>query len=749
MRTVFILALSLYFLTSLTSYSRTTPVPEGDGKGASPHIIPFIPENIKIDGSLDEGAWQQALVIDLPYETDPGENIPAPVTTDALLFYCDSYLYIGFRAHDPDPSSIRARYTDRDNIGNDDYVAIFLDTFNDERRSFVLRSNPLGVQSDDIELPGDQNGTSWDAIYDSKGQITDEGYVVEMAIPFHQLRFQRSQEDQVWGFNVMRSHPRSKQHRLDHIPLDRNNDSPLSQFVKIEGFEKARPGRNVEIVPSLVGAQTDHRPDFPSGSMEKASRDLEPGLSARWGFTPNLTLNGTVNPDFSQVEADAYQLDINEPFALWYPEKRPFFQEGFDYFQTLKNAVYTRVMRNPLWGAKLSGKEGGNTLGGYVVHDEVTNFIFPGNQGSASATLDKKNISTVLRYRRDFGRRLTFGLMGTDREGDDYYNRLLSMDGDIRITNSDRVRFQVMGSSTRYPDEMAETNNQNKGNFNDYYIAFEYDHDARNWGWWLDYDDVGSGFRADLGFIPMVDFRNVEGGVNYTFFNKPGGWWTTFGIYSQFNYYEDRDQHPLRRNAQLNFNYQGAMQSHAHFATYRTEEYYNARTFDLTSFSSCFGFRPIRDIWFHYHILFGDRIDYDNTRLGKRFRLDPEINLNLGRHMRLYFYHLYERMSAEDARLYTANISQMTAVFHFNVRMFFRAILQYVQYDYNVPNYTVDIEPEFKHLFSQLLFSYKINPFTVFFLGYSDNHMRGPEPDYHLRQKNRTFFTKLSYAWVL
>lgn len=713
-----------------------------------PRPIPYISENIKIDGDLNDEAWQQALVVELPYETDPGENITPPVKSDALLFYNDSYLYIGFRAHDPNPESIRARYTDRDRIWNDDYVAIFLDTFNDERRCFVLRSNPLGVQSDDIQTAGDHHGISWDAIYESKGRITDWGYVVEMAVPFNQLRFQRTQENQVWGMNLMRIYPRSVAYRIDAVPVDRNNDSMLSQFMRVEGFKEAKPGKNIEIVPSFIGAQTDHRPDFPGGDMERASRDGEVGISARWGFTPNLMFSGTVNPDFSHVEADAYQLDINEPFALWYPEKRPFFQEGSDYFQALKSAVYTRVMRNPTWGVKLSGKERSHTIGAYVVQDKMTNLIFPGNQGSSSASLDDDNLSTVLRYKKDFGQNVTFGLMGTDREGTDYYNRLVSVDGDIRITNSDRVRFQAMGSSTRYPDAVADANGQDRGSFNDYFLAFEFDHSARNWGYWLDVDDVGSGFRADLGFIPMVGFRNVEGGVNYTFYGKPGDWWSRFHISSQLNYYEDRDGNPLRKNAQLMLNYGGIIQSHAHVASYITQEAYSGRIFDLTSFSSCFGFRPSANVWFHTHMLLGDRIDYDNIRLGQRFRIDPEISLNLGRHLQLNFYHLYERMSAADAHLYTANISQMTALYHFNVRAFFRAILQYVNYDYNVQNYIEDRDPEFKQLFSQLLFSYKINPFTVFFLGYSDNHMGGLAPSFNLRQKDRTFFIKLSYAWV-
>jgi len=711
-----------------------------------PYLAPYYSSEMQIDGRLDEEAWQHAVTIDIAYETYPAENITAPVKTDVLLFYNDTHLFVGFRAYDPDPPSIRARYNDRDQIFNDDYVLIFMDTFNDERRAFAIRSNPLGVQADDIRLPN-SNSISWDAIYESEGQITDWGYIVEMAIPFNQLRFQRTNGDQVWGINLMRSYPRNVLHRLDAIPLDRNNDSVIAQFIKIKGFQGARPGRNLEIVPSLIGAHTDHRPDFPSGGLERLSRDVQAGVSARWGFTPNLTLNGSVNPDFSQVEADAYQLDINQPFALFYPERRPFFQESADYFRTLKSAVYTRVMRDPLWGLKTTGKEGSNTIGAYFVQDEMTNLIFPGTQGSASTSLDMKNTSTILRYKRDLGGRYTLGLMATDREGKDYANRLFSVDGDIRVTNSDRIQLQIMGSRTLYPDQVAHEHGQDRGEINDHFIAFEWDHNARNWGWWIDYDDVGPGFRADLGFIPMVGFRNVEGGVNYTWYGKPGSWWTMFHMNSELNYYEDYDKKPIRKNASLFLSYSGTMQSRFFFRGNVTQELYNQRTFDLIHFDSFMGLWATRDIWLNISSSFGDRIDYTHTRPGYRLRISPQISLNIGRHLQLSLNHNYENMTVDAGRLYSANISQMTTVYHFNGRMFFRAILQYVHYDYKVQNYAIEIDPEYKQLFSQLLFSYKINPFTVFFLGYSDNHQAGY--DYGLRQTDRTFFTKLSYAWVL
>lgn len=504
-----------------------------DGKGSTenPYIIPRIASEIHIDGKLEESVWQEALVIELPYETWPGENICAPVRTEALLLYTRSHLYVGFRAFDPDPEKIRANFTERDQIYDDDFIALFLDTFNDERRAFAVRSNPLGVQADDIKVTSlEESSISWDAIYESEGQLTDSGYTVEMAIPFNQLRFQRSSGDQVWGLNLRRLYPRSVYSHIDAVAFDRNNDSQISQFLKVRGFEGATPGRNIELVPTLTGVRTDQRSELPSGKFGILNKDVEAGLSARWGFTTNLTLNGTINPDFSQVEADAWQLDINEPFALEYEEKRPFFTEGADYFATFTDVLYTRTLRDPSWGMKLTGKEDGHTIGAYFVRDELTNLIFPGSQSSTETSLHQNNTSTAFRYKKDLGTKYTVGLIATDREADDYFNRLAGFDSNLRLTNSDRLQLQLLGSSTQYPEATATEFAQKTGKFSDRLVALEYGHETRNWFWGLNYKDVGSGFRADMGFIPRVGYRNAFGEIYRLWNGKPGGWWSQFLI---------------------------------------------------------------------------------------------------------------------------------------------------------------------------------------------------------------------------
>ncbi|MCP4572508.1 MAG: carbohydrate binding family 9 domain-containing protein, partial [bacterium] len=211
-----------------------------------PHQIPRTEQPITVDGELDDGAWQAAWGLELDYEVWPGENVPPPVRTEVLVTYDAEHLYVAFRAYDPEPSAIRAHLTDRDGAWSDDRVGVVLDTFNDQRRNYLLLINPLGVQMDVIEAWPD-GGEGWDGIWDSAAKITDWGWVAELKIPFSSLRFQRGDAGQVWGFDAIRWYPRSETHQITVFPRDRNNNCYLCQAIKVEGFSGATPGRNLEI----------------------------------------------------------------------------------------------------------------------------------------------------------------------------------------------------------------------------------------------------------------------------------------------------------------------------------------------------------------------------------------------------------------------------------------------------------------------------------------------------------------------
>jgi len=716
------------------------------GTSSDPLLVPKTASGITVNAVLDEEAWQGALLVELNYEVRPGENVTPPVSTEVLLTYDEDNLYAAFRCYDPEPSAIRAHLRDRDNLGGDDWVALIFDTFNDQRRSFDFIVTAEGVQFDQIESQSGED-PGWDAIWTSASRITSWGYAVEVSIPFSSLRFQRTDGPQIWGFDAVRRYPRDHPYHIGTFPRDRSNNCYLCQAIKIQGFEDARPGRNIELDPTVIAFRTDSRPDFPDGELEKEEQEGQVGLTASWGITPNMTFNFTANPDFSQVEADARQLDINAPFALFFPERRPFFTEGADFFSSLENVIYTRTIREPSWGVKLTGKEGANTIGAYVMRDDITNLIFPGPQGSAATTMDTASTAAVFRYKRDFGSRYTAGVLATVREGPGYHNRVFGADVDFRFTRTDQIQLLALHSSTEYPAEIQAAFGQPAGSNGGHLISFEYDHYTRTWGWWADYEEAGENFRADLGYYPRVGYRNVEGGALHTWNGRPGSWWATIRAGAEFSYFAERDGGLLGRSGELWVDYTGTMQSFLELRAWRSREGYAGDEYDLTGGFIQAGFWPSGNLQLGAFAIIGDQIDYANARLGSRFRVNPWISYNLGRHVRFGFNHNFERMSVDDARLYTANISQLTAMYQFNVRTFFRAIVQYVDYDYNPDNYTFEQDSEDRRLFTQLLFSYKFNPRTVLFLGYADNY-RGNQ-DFSITQSNRTFFVKLGYAWTI
>ncbi len=709
------------------------------------HDIPRVDAEVRVDGVLDEAVWDRAWTMTMDYEVQPGENIPAPARTEVLVMYDERHIYVGFRATDPDPGAIRAHLTDRDQAWSDDWVGVVFDTFNDERRNYLFAINPLGVQMDTIEHWPDGD-TPWDGIWASAAIVTDWGWSAEIEIPFSTLRFQRSEAPQIWGFDAIRGYPRNVFHQMGAFPRDRSNNCYLCQALEIEGFAGVSPGRNIEIVPTLTASRTDAREVLPDGSMVDGDPDIELGITARWGITPNLTLSGTVNPDFSQVEADARQLEVNRPFAIFYPEKRPFFMEGADFFETSMDIVYTRLMREPSWGLKLTGKEGAHTIGAYVVDDDITNLIIPGSESSDYTVLDSSNRATVLRYKHDIGSSVTLGGLFTDRNGQDYLNRVGGFDGDLRITPRDRVFVQVLGSSTRYPEEVVEDFDQPEGTFDDWAGEIYYTHDTRTWQWWALLWDVGSDFRADLGFMPQVNFRHREVGLGYQWNAVQGSWYSRMDLKAKVADTVDQTGFLLFHEDVVQFTFEGPLQSHSVVRPSRAREGYNGQEFNVNRLRLHFCAKPNGHSHAWLNLTGGGQVDYVNTRAGDFVNIDAGFWYRFGRHFFIEPGYTRERMDVAGGWLYTSTIAQLEASWQFNARCFVRAILQHVNDQFNTALYSDDRGPEYQNLFTQLLFSYKLNPSTVFFLGYSDNSFSNQ--DYELTRANRSVFAKIGYAWV-
>ena len=725
-----------------------------NGKKKVHYRIPRIDAPIRVDGVLDEEVWQRGLIIELGNEIDPGKNVPAPVTTTAFLAYDDDHLYVAFRADDPDPKAIRAHLADRDTPFRDDFVGLMIDTFNDERNGYEFFVNPAGVQMDLAlnELASDEEeDAAWDAIWSSAGKIDERGYVVEIAIPFSSLRFQRAEGEQTWGLTPFRSYPRSRRHQIMGTTVDPDDNCLLCQIPKVTGFAGATPGRNLEFDPTLTGHRTDVRQGFPDGSMEAGDPEADLGLTARWGITPNLTFSGAVNPDFSQVEADAAQLDVNTQFALFFPEKRPFFMEGADYFDTYLSVVHTRTVADPAWGVKLTGKEGKNGLGLFVTQDEVTNLLLPGSQRSRTASLDLQTTDAVLRYRRDLGDTADLGMIATHREGEGYRNSVYGADGLWRPTASDRVRVQLLESQTEYPGAFASANGLNQGPFDGRALRAGYSHDTQDWMWYGRYEDIDPGFRADLGFLPQVGYSMKLLGLERRWTGETGDWWSRIFTGIDWNKSEEPDGTVLEDELEAWAGLSGPMQSFFFLDTGRQERTWNGVTFKDEWVYGEFEIRPTGSLYLRLSGKVGGAIDFANTRPADSIDLTPSVTWNVGRHLQLGLDHAFQRLDVEGGRLLEANLTQLRTVYQLNIRTFVRAIFQYEDLERNPDLYLNPVPENEEQLFTQLLFSYKLNPQTVLFLGYSDNSFGSTleEQTIGLTRTDRTLFFKVGYALVL
>jgi len=336
------------------------------GEGRPTATIPRIEAAVEINGHLDEPAWSQAARLGGFWQYQPVDGRPAEEQTEVLVWYSPEAMHFGIVAHDRQPESIRATVADRDNLDRDDTVTIYLDTFNDRRRAFFFTVNPLGAQQDGVQTEGAgsaghfmgfaQGDRNPDYQFDSKGVITDTGYVVEVRIPFKSLRYPGN-GPQTWGFNVQRKVQRTG-YEDTWTDVRRASSSFLVQAGAIDGLHDMKRGVVTEIQPFLAAAVNRER--GADGAFERGT-DYTPGVNVRFGFT-NISVDATVNPDFSQVESDAGQVTLNERFALFYAEKRPFFLEGNELFATPNQLVYTRKIVQPIAGGKFTGKVGRTTF---------------------------------------------------------------------------------------------------------------------------------------------------------------------------------------------------------------------------------------------------------------------------------------------------------------------------------------------------------------------------------------------------
>ena len=500
--------------------------------------IPRLEAEIAVDGVLDEPAWRQAARLDGFKQYRPVDSRPAEDSTVVLVWYSPTAIYFGILAYDREPGLVHATVSGRDNIASDDEVTIYLDTFNDRRRAYFFGSNPLGVQDDGVRSEGGFSASSFtsgtvdrnpDFQYQTKGQRTAFGYVIEMRIPFKSLRYGGGDE-QTWGINVDRLTQRSG-YEDTWTDVRRASESFLAQAGTITGIHGIRRGVVVEAQPELTAQLPGDR--LADGTFHRG--DLQPavGGNLRLGFT-NLTIDGTINPDFSQVESDAGLVTINQRFALFYPERRPFFLEGIELFASPNNLVYTRTIADPAGGAKFTGKFGAWTLAHLTALDQQT--------GSSDA------FASLTRVRRDIGANSVAGVTVTDREQQGAFNRVASADTRLLFGGVYYVQAQLAGSATR--DSTGGTTRTAP------LWDLEYDRTGRGWGFNYKVTGIDQDFATQSGFVPRTGVVMAHAFNRFSWYGPRGALIeqvTVYGGLPQIWRYDDFLRHrPIEGDGDLN-----------------------------------------------------------------------------------------------------------------------------------------------------------------------------------------------------
>jgi len=716
---------------------------------AEPIEIPYSQDKVKIDGVLDDAIWDNALIVDLLYEVDPGNSIPADVSTKAYIIDIGHSILIGFKAQDPNPKSIRAFLRDRDSAWRDDFVGVILDTYNDEIRALEFFVNPLGIQMDlirDDSGGGSNEDSSWDAIWDSSGKITGDGYTVEMLIPYNEIQMAHFDGKKTWGINFFRSYPRNVRKQIQDTPYDRNNNCSLCQYNKYSGFSNAERGLDLEITPSITMISNQTKADI-KGDYSEKNTDIEPSLDINWGINSNLTLNATLNPDFSQIESDSAQLDINRTFALFFPEKRPFFLENSDFFNTRMNLIHTRNVADPDYGLRLVGKSGKNAYGFFYTDDTITNILIPGVFGSGLASLEQESDNLVARYRRDFGNASTAGGLITRRKSNNYSNTVTSFDTTYKITDENAIIFQYSSSDTRNPQQIMEEFEQEKDlSGNAYY--FQYRHADENLFYNVTHQSFDTGYRADLGFIGQVGNQKTIVGAQYTW--RPQNqdkWWNRISVYSDWDITHDQHGRLIEKELEASLNINAGKQSHFNLYTNTRDRLWDDILFDENIIGLNFNIKPISGIEFGTGYNVGDSIDFSNSKIAKKTGANIYANLNIGQHLSINLDHSFQKLNRDGGNVFIANQTDLRFSYQFNIKQRLRLsiINTNVNRDLSLYDSESEIDSHFRRLSNQLIYSYKVNPKTLLFLGYSDSGYADQHID--LTTENRTLFAKFSYAW--
>jgi hypothetical protein len=743
LRTRLALCLSLSLVAaSLVAAPPEQGVPIAISRAAGPIVV---------DGNLTDAGWQAATKVTTWYETNPGDNVEPQVKNVGYLAYDEKFLYAAFEFTDA-PGKIRAPYGDRDNVpSTTDYGGIILDTHGEAGRAILFLANPRGIQYDANTDDSSGEDSSPDYFWDSVSRITPEGWVLEMRVPFTSLRYRKA-DPQKWNIMLYRNRPRDFRYQYFSTKLPRGGNCFICRSNPLTGLSGLPSGGHLVVAPYVTAGQDAFPRDGEGTLLENESVEADGGLDVKWTPGVNTAIDATLNPDFSQIESDVAQIGANERFALFFPEKRPFFLEGIELFSTPIQAVYTRTITSPRWGARATGKIGHMAYTALVADDRGGgSVILPGPNSSDLADQDFRSIAAVGRVRYELGSSF-MSFLATDREvRGGAYNQVFGPDFRWSPTDKDTVTGQLLFSSSRTPNRPDLATEWDGRKLADHAGQIWWSHSTKTWDWYTQYNDYGDEFRADNGFLPQVGYRESYNEVGYTF--RPTGAVRRLRTYLIGDYQAQQDGALIFRQISPGIGMDAFLNSFVRLRVGFDKVRAGARTFERTQLIYEVTLSPSRV--FNRAGLsgnVGEQVDFDNSRPGDGATIVAFAVVQPTDHLELRFdgSRRWLNVDVEDGwsgRLFTASVARLRTQYTFTARAFLRVIGQYVETKRDPSLYTFAVDRKEGDFSASVLVAYKINWQSVLFLGYGDN--RALDDFDRLEKTGRQIFLKLSYAFQL
>jgi len=706
---------------------------------------------ITIDGNLSDEGWRDALRIERWYEIDPGDNIEPPVKSVGYLTYDDKYFYAAFEFEDPNPRAIVAPFGDHDYLqGNVDYGGIWLDTRNTGHTAYEFLVTAHNIQYDAVIDDSSGENSSPDFFWQSAARIHDHGWTVEIRIPFSSLRY-RNVEPQTWGVILQRSYSRDFRHQIMSMKVPRGGQCFVCREGSLTGLSNLPSGGHLVAAPYVSGGRSAHSSGDPGTPLVSDPFDHKAGLDVK--YTPNAdnVLDGTIRPDFSQIESDTAQISTNQRFALFFPEKRPFFLEGVELFSTPIQAVYTRTITTPDWGARATGKLGGVNYTTLVAQDAGGgSIVVPGPNSSSLADEDFHSTVFVGRAKKDFGLSFVSFLM-TDREsGADGHNRVLGPDFQWRLHGSETFVGQLLVSDTTTPNRPDVNAAWTGDSLQSAAGQLQWNHNTKHYDVSAVYKEFGQGFRADNGFVPQVGYREQYAETGWTF--RPKGFFSSVRTFVNMDHQSERDGGGLidrwaGPGVSVNTKWNG-------FAIVR---YLDER---IRAGDRLF---PQRQLVFYQRISlsrlfqqvgvdgsFGEEVDFANVRPGRGGSFNIYAALNPTAHLAFELIDNTQWLHVDDTAgarrpLFTARVQRVKSTYTFTARSFVRVIGQYTSTDRDPALFLAPMPAHDGHFSGAALLAYKINWQSVMFVGYGDD--RDLTEQRRLVPSDHQVFVKISYAF--